>query len=248
MSLARSRLPLVAALALVPLVAEAQRGSRPDHHVGMPHGRLTIRGGADAPRAQGGFWDVATDQLTLSRTGLGAPSVAAEFGVMLGAHVEFTMGAGISDRTTGSSYRRFVDTQNAEIEQRTALQRIPLVGGLRVNLLSPGVRAGSIARLPRRVVPYVAAGGGMMHWRLRQAGDFVDFRDLGVVAGTYAASGWTPTAFGAAGVELAMGPRTLLAFDARYTAARGRLDESFPTSGALDLSSVAVTAGIGWRF
>lgn len=246
MLLARFRPVAVAVVVFVPSLVAAQAFPRATDGIAMPRARLTIRGGADAPRAQGGFWDAATDQLTLSRTGLGAPSVAAEFGVALGSRVEVTLGAGVSHRTTGSSYRRFVDTQNAEIEQRTALQRVPVVAGMRVNLLAPGWRAGSMS--PRRVVPYFAAGGGMLHWRLRQTGDFVDFRDLGVVAGTYTASGWAPTGFGAAGVDVAMGARTVLALDARYTVARGRLGAEFPGTGTLDLASVAVTAGVGWRF
>jgi hypothetical protein len=244
------RRPLaVLALAASPLLAEAQRAPRPDYFVGLPQGRLTIRGGADAPMARSDFWDFTTDQLTLSRSGLGAPSVAAEFGALLGSHVEVTFGAGISDRSTGSTYRRLVDTQNAEIEQRTALQRIPVVVGMRVNLLAPVTRAGSIAVIPRRVVPYVAAGGGMMRWELRQSGDFVDFQDLGVFPASYRTSGWTPTGFAAAGADISVGTRTFLALDARYTFARGRLGaEAFQGFAPIDLSSVAVTAGLGWRF
>lgn len=244
----RTRAALATVLAVLPQLAVAQGARRPDYLVGLPGGRLTIRGGADAPMARSDFWSFTTDQLTLSRAGLGAPSVHAEFGALVGNRLELTVGAGISDRSSGSTYRRFVDTQNAEIEQRTALRRIPVVAGLRFNLVTPGVRAGSIAVIPRRVVPYVAAGGGMMHWRLEQAGDFVDFQDLGVFAATYASSGWTPTGFGAAGVDIAMGTRTALALDARYTVARGRLGDDFRGFSPLDLSSVALTAGIGWRF
>ena len=234
--------------AFTPVVALGAQQARGDGYiVGVPHTRLTVRTGADAPLARSDFWNLATDQLTLSRARLGAPNLSVEVAGTTARVLEVTFGAGISYRESGSTYRRFVDTERREIEQSTTLQRIPLLAGMRWNVLGLGDAAGTLAIIPRRFVPYVAAGGGFMHWRLAQRGDFVDAGNLDVFPGAFTANGWTPAGFVAAGADYAIGARTSLTLDARWTGARARLGPDFRGFGPLDLSSVAVTAGLTWR-
>jgi len=56
-----------------------------------------------------------------------------------------------------------------------------------------------------------------MFYSFRQDGDFIDFKTNDVFPSYYASSGWTGTAYGAAGVDYSLGPRFALTSEARYT-------------------------------
>ncbi|MCU0626975.1 MAG: hypothetical protein MUF21_10905 [Gemmatimonadaceae bacterium] len=90
-------------------------------------------------------------------------------------------------------------------------------------------------------------GGGAMYSRLRQSGDF-RFDDNSIETAEFRSSGWAPTAYGAAGVDIGITSRSSLVLDARYSWARERLRGDFDGFAPLDLSSLALTAGFAWRF
>jgi hypothetical protein len=243
-------LALVAASLAVAAPARAQQGSRgaTDYLVGQPKVRFALSIGWDAATARSDFWDVAFDRFTFGRGSLAAPRVGAELGIPVGSRLEFVFGAGIAQRGASTEYRDLVDNADRPIEQETRLRRLPLSAGVRFNLVPAGRGVGTIAWIPRRVVPWVGAGGGVTRWTVRQRGDFVDFTDSTVFSNTFRSRGWAPSAYGAAGVDIGLGPRTSLAIEGRYTRARDRLGEDFIGFDPLDLSGVAVTAGFSWRF
>lgn len=253
MPLSRSLVPalaLVAASLAAIAPARAQQAGRgaTDYLVGQPKARFALSLGWDAPTARSDFWDDAFDRFTFGRGALGAPRVGAELGIPVGSRVELVLGAGFARRAASTEYRDLEDNEDRPIEQATSLRRIPLTAGVRLNLVPAGRAVGTIAWIPRRVVPWIGAGGGMTQWTVRQEGDFVDFVDSTVFANTFQSRGWAPSAYGAAGVDIGLGPRTSLAIEGRYTRARDRLGRDFEGFDPLDLSGVAVTAGLSWRF
>lgn len=245
-----SVLVLVVASLAAALPARAQQASRgaTDYLVGQPRARFSLGLGWDAPTAQSAFWAESFDRFSFGRGSIGAPRVAAEVGIPFGSRVELVLGAGFAQRTASTEYRDLEDNQGLPIEQGTMLRRIPLTAGLRLNLVPAGRGVGTIAWIPRRVVPWIGAGGGVTQWTLRQEGDFVDFVDSTVFANRFQSRGSAPVAYGAAGVDIGLGPRTALAIEARYTRARDRLGRDFEGFDPLDLSGMAVTAGLSWRF
>lgn len=250
------RRPLAAAFVLAtttlavaePLRAQGPERAGTDYLVGQPSARVALSLGWDQPLAGSDFWDFAFDQFLFPRGGIGAPRIGAELGFRAGSRLEIVLGAAYANRRASHEYRDFVDNDDRPIEQETRLRRIPLTVGARYNLVPAGRTVGTIAYVPRRVVPWVGAGGGVMHWTMRQQGDFVDFADSSVFFAEFDARGWAPLAYASAGVDVGLTPGSALAFEARYTRARDRLGRDFTGFAPLDLSGVLLTAGLSWRF
>jgi hypothetical protein len=88
------------------------------------------------------------------------------------------------------------------IEQSTLLRGANFSGGLKFALTERGREVGRLAWVPRKVVPYIGAGGGAMWFQVRQNGDFVDYVDLSVFTDVFESSGWAPTAHAFGGVDV----------------------------------------------
>ncbi len=237
-----------AVAAALPLAAQGAPTRSPDYVVGVPRARLAVRTGADLPRQRSDIYTFSRSQYTLDRRDLLAVPLAAELGIRLGGRLELVVGAGTAARSADTEYRDFLGTDDLPIAQATSLRRTPLTLGARFDLVPAGRAIGSLAWVPRRVVPWVGAGGGVMNWRFRQSGDFIDFADNGVFEATFTDGGWAPAAYGAAGVDVGLGLRTSLLFDARYTWSRATLAGDFEDFAPIDLSGIALSAGLGIRF
>jgi hypothetical protein len=213
-----------------------------------PVAAFALRGGFASTMATGDLYSFFTDQFTLSKGDFRAPQMAADVLVRVAPRLDLDFGVGYSRSSKGSEFRHFVDLNNLPIEQTTSLARVPVTAGVRLDLVSPGRSVGKFAWIPTKVVPYVGAGGGMMWYRLRQAGDFIDFQTTDVFPDTFESSGWTPTAHGLAGVDYSISPRLALNGEARYTWAKAKLGSDFTGFDGIDLSDIGITLGINVRF
>src|SRR5688500_11195093 len=81
-----------------------------------------------------------------------------------------------------------------EIEQTTTLNQLNFTGSLKFALLPKGRNISRLAWIPRTLVPYVGAGGGIGSYKFEQFGDFVDFQDNRVFADLFQSNGWAPIA------------------------------------------------------
>jgi hypothetical protein len=102
--------------------------------------------------------------------------------------------------------------------------------------------------VPARVAPYVAAGGGITWYHFKQTGDFVDYQTLDVFGSELNSDAWSPSAFLAAGADYALGARIGLVGEARYDWASARLSSDFAGFDRIDLSGLALTVGLAFRF
>jgi opacity protein-like surface antigen len=144
--------------------------------------------------------------------------------------------------------RNWVDNNNLPIEQTSTLLRVPIMAGLRFDLASPGRTLGKLAWVPNRILPYVAAGGGTVFYKFLQKGDFVDSKSLDVFNDELISSAWTPGAYGAVGVEFAVGPSISLTTEARYDKASAKTSTDFSGFDRIDLSGVGVSLGFSIRY
>ena len=101
--------------------------------------------------------------------------------------------------------------------------------------------------IPARRALYVGVGGGMMEYKFSQSGDFIDFETTRVFFDEYISQGWTPVAQANAGLDLALGRFALLNIEGRYTYAQAPMSSDFKGFNQMDLSGMAVTAGISLR-
>jgi hypothetical protein len=249
---------LAVALAVaVTLAAPAAARAQDGFLLGTPVGSLAIRAGYD--RASAGsdiFSDPATTgALTLTKGDFSGPAFDVDLGVRISDRFDFVLGGAYTGRRAQSHYRDFTETvgdnQNAEIEQTTTFQRVPVTGSLKMYLAPRGRSVGKFAWIPTRISPYVGGGGGFIWYRFRQAGDFVDFATANnrIFTATLESSGWSGEAHAFAGVDYTISPRLALTAESRYIWGRSALaSDSFSGFDRIDLSGIGVTAGLAVRF
>lgn len=250
----RTTLVVVTMCALViPLVGGAQPFASPSRAgdgflFGRPRGTLSLRGGFAQPTARSDVFTDATRFLTLSRGDFGSAAAGADLGIRITERYEVQLGAGFSVRRIASESRDYVGTDDLPIKQTTIFRRVPVTAGLKYNLTPPGRSLGTLAWIPSRWTPFVAAGGGVMYYSYKQDGEFVDFKDFGIFPESLESKGWGPSAYGAAGIDLSLTPHVGLTSQARYDYARGTMGRDFDGFNRIDLSGISATVGINLRF
>jgi hypothetical protein len=249
----RRRAVLLLALASAPLLAAplaAQRRGGDGYRFEAPRGTLTVRMGVAQPTAGGGLFDFVRDQLTLSSGSFTGVHVGADFAVPVTPQLAVQFGAATLVRSVGSEYRDFVGTDDLPIVQQTAFQRTPLTLGLQWHLVPTGRRVGRLAWVPARLAPYLAAGGGLMHFRFRQEGEFLDANaaSLDIFRSTLTTQGWAPMGFLALGTTWSLTPGLALTGELRREQARGTTSGGFRDFRHIDLAGTSATVGLTFRY
>jgi hypothetical protein len=263
LDLAEARVKLLTALFVLSMAAAAHAGpaddqDRPlpppgprekaDFFFRPPYGTLAVRGSLLLPNGGSDWYDFVTDQLTLETGDFRAPALAIDVGIAVGPRVEAVIGLEFSRSQSLSEYRRFVDNNRRPIEQATEMRQVNLSGSVRVPLVPRGRSVSRLAWVPRALVPYVGAGGGMMRYQVVQTGDFVDFVDLSVFYDEFDSTGWTPSAHVFGGADLRVFKRLFATVDVRYLWAAGDLSREWVDFDPIDLSGMRVSAGINVVF
>ena len=208
---------------------------------------LTVRGGYARASAGSDVFDDVTSNLTLDRGDFSSITGAGDIAVHLRSRVDLVFSAAFSRSHRASEFRNFIDNDDLPIEQTTTFERAPLTANVRLNLAAPGRSIGRLAWIPSRVVPYVGAGLGAMHYRFKQEGDFVNFATSAVFPSVLDTDGWALVAQGMAGVDYNISTQFGLSLDARYLHARGELGPSFQGYDRIDLSGMTATVGLSFR-
>lgn len=212
-----------------------------------PEGRLSIRAGYDHANAGSDVFAQAVDMLTINKRDFSGLTLGAEAGFSLSSRLDLSLDVGFSHAGKGSEFRSFVDNNNQSIKQTTSFDRVPLTANLRFYLTEPGRSIGKLAWIPTKIVPWIGAGGGMMWYRFRQQGDFVDFNTNAVFTSDLDSSDWTGTMQGMGGADISLSPHVALRADARYVYAKAQLNRSFTGFDRIDLSGVQGTLGLTYR-
>lgn len=250
------RVALLALLALfVPAAGTAQglpssppqRGA-PDFLFGRPDGSIGVRGTWVIARGGSDWYDFVTEHLTLESEDFNAPAVGVDVGIAVTPRLDIVAAFDYGQTHTDSEYRDFVDNFRQPIEQRTLLRELNLSGGLKLALTERGREVGQFAWVPRRLVPYIGAGGGMMWFEMRQSGDFVDFVDSSVFTDRFESRGWTPSAHVFGGVDIRVLRRLFVTLDARYLWAAGDLGPEWIDFDPIDLTGMRLSGGFNVIF
>jgi hypothetical protein len=242
---------LLTVIVLLTSTALGQRRPRqpaPDFFFEPPAGSVGFRVGGVFPRADSQIFDFVTEELTLRRDDFRAANFGMDVGIRLNDYLDLVFGFDYSSRTTASEVRDFVDEFDLPIVQETLLSRLPLTGSVRFYPAGKGRQVGQLAWVPRRVAPYVGAGGGVTWYRFRQFGDFVDFRDLIIFTDDLTSEGWTPMLQALGGLEINLSRRFAFAVEARYSWANADLGRDFTGFDPIDLSGLQTTGGLLIRF
>jgi hypothetical protein len=235
------------ALVTIAAAAPAQSGGR-GFLFAAPTGSFTLRGGYALATAASDFFDFTTDELTLNRRDFSSPAFDAELAARFAPRTEFVLWLSYAGVRRPSEYRHFIDNNDQPIEQETDFRRVPITAGIRQYLVSPGRSVGTLAWIPSRAAPYVSAGGGLMWYRFRQSGDFVEKPSLDVFRSTFESGGWTWAAHAALGLDYSLGTHLALTGETRYLLSKAQLSGDFFGYAPLDLSGLSTMAGFMVRF
>ena len=243
---------LVFVAALLPAIGSAQSPPpprpAPDFLFGRPDASIGLRGSWIIARGGSDWYDFVTRHLTLEDGDFNAPAIGVDVAVALTPRLDIVGAFDFGRSATDSEYRDFVDNLRQPIEQRTVIRELNLSAGVKVALVERGREVGQFAWVPRRIVPYVGAGGGMMWFEMSQSGDFVDFVDRSIFTDRFQSRGWTPSAHVFGGVDVRVLRRLFLTLDARYLWASGDLGSDWIDFEPIDLTGLRLGAGFSIVF
>ena len=225
-----------------------------------PNGTVAIRGGFDHASAGSDLFTFVTDQLTVDRRDFSSATFVFDVSYKLVPRLDLLFSIGTSRTTIPSEYRAWLEN-GKPIRQTTQLMRVPLTASIKSYLVQPGRSVGHFAWIPKRVAPYVGAGGGVMWHEFNQNGDFIDFETLrrNPVTGTieqypkiftdrFDSDGWVPTVHAFGGIEISLTPRLAVTTEGRFQWARAPLSRDFVGFDRIDLSGVSIASGILVRY
>lgn len=231
------------ALSAAPLAAQASEGflfKRPAISLGL-------RGGFGHANAGSDLFSFTTERLTLDRGDFSGPLLGLEIAGWVTPRVELAFNVASVEARADSEFRDFVEDNDQPIEQTTTFRRIPLTATARWYVTPRGTSIGRWAWIPARFTPYVGVGGGGVHYRFVQEGDFVDEETLDIFTETLISEGWAPTVHGAVGAQYSLSPTWAIDTELRYGWAEADLRDSFAGFEPLDLSGFSATVGISLR-
>ena len=239
---------LLAATAVAAVVRPSHAQSAGDGFLfRVPKVTWGVHGGFDHALAGGDVFSFVTDQLTLSRADFSSATLGASLAVRVTPVLDVALDVAYAGAERRSEFRHWVDQNNLPIEQTTSFRRVPVTVSVKRYLAPRGRSVGRFAWIPAARAPYVGVGAGLMWYRFRQVGDFVDFETLNVLPDDFQSSGWTPVVHALAGVELALGRYFVLTGEGRYTLAKGPMSRDYVGFNPIDLSGLSVTAGLSLR-
>jgi hypothetical protein len=244
---ARQAVTALAVLVIASLPSPAASQTR-DFLFGPPHGSVAVRGTFTFANAGSDLYDFVTSELTIDKTDFNMPGIGFDFAYQFARRLDAQFGFEWGKTKTTSEYRDFVDNNFLPINQTTSLKIVHLTGSVRLALTERGYEVSSLAWVPRRVVPYVGAGGGAVYYDFAQSGDFVDFVNLSVFPDAFRSKGWAPSAHAFGGVDVRLFRGLYASVEGRYTTAKAKLEADFIDFDPLDLSGFRLAAGINVLF
>jgi hypothetical protein len=167
----------------------------------------------------------------------GGASIGGEWLVALGRFFEAGAGVSYTGQTVPSVYRDFIDSDGTEIDQDLELKIVPIAFTVRYVPFGQSTP----------VQPYFGGGVGIINWRYRETGEFVDFgANREIFEDTFEDSGNSTGAIVLGGVRFA-GPRFSAGGEIRYQHAEGDLSRDFAGS-KIDLGGWTYNFTVGLRF
>jgi len=217
----------------------------------QPNVTIGIRGGYANATAGSDVFDDVTRQLTLNKSDFGSLTLGAEVAFRITSHLDFALDASYSRSNRKSEFRDFIDNNDQPIQQTTSFERAPFTANVKLHLSPTGRSIGRYAWIPSRFVPYVGGGIGVMRYRFKQEGDFVDFNTNAVFPSTLDTGedgvDWAFVEQAMAGVEYNFSPLLGVTLDARYLHGRGDLGTAFTGYDRIDLSGASASVGLSIR-
>jgi hypothetical protein len=242
------RLALVmAVVAGIPGVAFAQPAPK-DFFLSRPTGSIAFRLGYLGSNANSDVFEFSQERFNVHKRDFGGVNGEVEATIALPARFDLSVAAGYGAANKRSMYKDWVDNDDQPIEQTTWFRRAPVTINLRYNITKAVEPVGSFAYIPKKYTPYVGVGAGFVSYKFKQTGDFIDFQDMGVFFHQYESTGISSLVQAMAGLTYAVNARTGLDTQLKYIRSSGEMGPTWRGFDDIDLSGVALTTGVHFRF
>lgn len=223
---------------------ERDSANKADFLFGAPKASFVVRGGWSVAGTNSEIYPFVQDRLTIEDSDFNAPVLVLDFSYRINPRLDVMFRFGYSLANVDSEFRDYVDQDDLPILQSTELKKIPVTGSVKYYLTSRGREISRFAYVPRSFAPYIGSGGGVLWYRFRQVGDFIDFEDLSIFNDFFISEGWTSTVHVFGGVDIKLSPRFYLAIEASYAWAKSDMGEYFVDFDPIDLAGLQATAGL----
>ena len=201
-------------------------------------GEFRLWVGGFQPEAHGDYWNDNFINFTGGRGDLRDAIFGGDFIYHFDRYNAMMFSLSYYSTSNDQAYRNFLDQNNNQIQHATDFS---VGSGSLAYVLFP-------AGTHTPVIPYLGGGVGFYAWRLREAGDFIDFSNNDNVFG--AINSDSGTAFGyffVAGLEVPVTRYMAFLVDGRYTVAHDTLGGDLAGLGRLDLSGGQVAGGLAFH-
>jgi len=224
---------VVGLLTVATTVAEAQGNWQPGDF-----GSLRFRLGIYEPRADSQYWDEVFEVFTGSPADFQDLVFGVDYVWRTSRQGGLAFGTSFYDGATTQAYLDWVDGNGNDVSHATTLKLSDLTAAYVLRFGRGGLR------------PYIGGGGGLLWWRLREEGSFIDFADpdLPVIFASYEADGTTWELFAVAGLEVPLGYKWGFFFEGRYRWADAELNKDFSGFGTIDLTGYELSGGFSYNF
>jgi len=213
----------------------------------LGHSHLSMYMGVFEPQGDSDLWDFNEEFTTQDVVDFDDFIGGISFGVPLGRFADMDFGTSFYDGHADVVYRDIFTVDGDKIHQEHRLQLMPFEVSFKLFLIPRVSSGGHLYPL----VPYLGGGGGILLWRYREEGLFVDDIEdpFFVFADDRETRGVTPTLHALAGMEIQFTPAAVMFFEGRYHWAEDDLGSDFDSAfDDFDLSGFSLTAGFTWRF
>jgi len=216
--------------------------------------------GMNFPRAKGEIFNTAIRDLTLEKSDFHAPVYGGDFGVYIGSHFAAVGSFDYARASALSEYRHFVEDNGSPITQTTRFSQWSVLGTFRYYPIKTGETVGNYSWIPTRILPYVGAGAGLVHYDFSQEGDFVNSVTYDIITDKLSTSNPALMTHVSAGMDFAITRRIIVNVEGRYSWAKAdisvgingiRPDYYFGSSSyapRVDLNALRAVGGVYFRF
>ena len=214
-----------------------------------PRVTLKFESGYGWQRASGDIFDFVISDYTVGRRDFDSPYLGGEIAVRANEQLDIAFGVGYQSSSTQSEYRDYVGTDDLPIVQTTNLQQVPFTASVKFYPFPRGTRVGRFAWIPRRVVPFVGAGLGVVRYQFVQDGEFIDFTTFDIYDATVRSESSAFLMRASGGVNVSLGKQFVFSAEGRYNWADDEpIPGDFRDFNRIDLDGLQLIAGIAVRF
>lgn len=214
---------------------------------GRPHVTVGLYGGYALPGTGSEIFEFTRERLTVDEGDFRSAAFGGWVGLRASERFDVTLDVARAGVETSSEFRNWVDQDDRPIEQTTSFTRTAATLSVKAYAWDRGRAIGQYVWIPRRVSPYLGAGGGILWYGFEQEGSFVDFQTLDIFRDRFDSEGTTAVWHVLGGVDLSVTPWLLVRTEVRHAWASAEMDEDFVGFDPLDLSGFQGSVGVGVR-